>query len=60
MQAGIGNAQMMAGTAIFASILLSPLPQLLGLAFGISEKELGLNLNLTSSERLQKKLQRAA
>jgi len=34
MQAGIGNAQIMAGTAIFASILLSPLPQLLGLFLG--------------------------
>jgi geranylgeranylglycerol-phosphate geranylgeranyltransferase len=29
MQAGVGNAQIMAGTAIFASILLSPLPILL-------------------------------
>jgi heterodisulfide reductase subunit B len=36
------------------------LPQLLGLAFGISEKELGLNLNLTRSDRLNAKLQRAA
>jgi heterodisulfide reductase subunit B len=36
------------------------LPQLLGLAFGISEKELGLNLNLSSNERLHAKLQRAA
>jgi geranylgeranylglycerol-phosphate geranylgeranyltransferase len=34
MQAGVGNAQIMAGTAIFASILLSPLPQLLGLFLG--------------------------
>lgn len=34
MQAGIGNAQIMAATAIFASILLSPLPQLLGLFLG--------------------------
>jgi geranylgeranylglycerol-phosphate geranylgeranyltransferase len=34
MQAGIGNAQIMAGTALFASILLSPLPQLLGLFLG--------------------------
>jgi heterodisulfide reductase subunit B len=36
------------------------LPQLIGLAFGISEKELGLNLNLSSSDRLHEKLQRAA
>jgi len=36
------------------------LPQLLGLAFGITEKELGLNLNLSSSDRLHEKLQRAA
>ena len=36
------------------------LPQLLGLAFGISEKELGLNLNLTGIDRLNEKLQRAA
>ena len=34
MQVGVGNAQVMAGTAIFASILLSPLPQLLGLFLG--------------------------
>jgi heterodisulfide reductase subunit B len=36
------------------------LPQLLGLAFGIAEKELGLNLNLSNSDRLHAKLQRAA
>ena len=36
------------------------LPQLLGLAFGISEEELGLNLNLSSSNRIHEKLQRAA
>jgi heterodisulfide reductase subunit B len=36
------------------------LPQLLGLAFGISEKELGLNLNLSSSDRLHEKLRIAA
>lgn len=32
--AGVGNAQIMAATAIFASILLSPLPQLLGIFLG--------------------------
>lgn len=36
------------------------LPQLLGLALGIAEKELGLNLNLTGSDHLRQKLQRAA
>ena len=36
------------------------LPQLLGLALGISEKELGLNLNLSISKRFHEKLQKAA
>jgi heterodisulfide reductase subunit B len=36
------------------------LPQLLGLAFGISEKALGLNLNLSISEGFHEKLQDAA
>jgi len=42
------------------NIAILYLPQLLGLAFGIAEKELGLNLNLTSRDRLHEKLQRAA
>ena len=36
------------------------LPQLLGLSFGISEKELGLNMNLSVSESFHEKLQNAA
>jgi heterodisulfide reductase subunit B len=36
------------------------LPQLLGLALGISHKELGLNLNLSISNGFQEKLQHAA
>jgi heterodisulfide reductase subunit B len=36
------------------------LPQLLGLALGISEKELGLNLNLSIGDRFYEKLQKAA
>ena len=36
------------------------LPQLLGLALGISEKELGLNLNLSIGDRFHEKLQNAA
>ena len=36
------------------------LPQLLGLALGISEKKLGLNLNLSISDRFHEKLQNAA
>jgi len=36
------------------------LPQLLGLAFGIPDKELGLNLNLAISDRFYEKLQNAA
>ena len=36
------------------------LPQLLGLAFGISEKALGLNLNLSIREGFHEKLQNAA
>lgn len=36
------------------------LPQLLGLALGISEKELGLNLNLAGTDRLHQKLEKAA
>jgi len=36
------------------------LPQLLGLALGISEKELGLNLNLSIGNRFHEKLQNAA
>jgi len=36
------------------------LPQLLGLALGISEKELGLNLNLSIGDRFYEKLQNAA
>jgi heterodisulfide reductase subunit B len=42
------------------NIAILYLPQLLGLAFGINEKELGLNLNLSSSHRLHEKIQRAA
>jgi len=36
------------------------LPQFLGLAFGILEKELGLNLNLSISKSFQKKIRKAA
>jgi heterodisulfide reductase subunit B len=36
------------------------LPQLLGLALGISEKELGLNLNLSIGDRFHQKLKNAA
>jgi heterodisulfide reductase subunit B len=36
------------------------LPQLLGLAFGIPDKELGLNLNLAISDRFYEKLKKAA
>jgi len=36
------------------------LPQLMGLALGISEKELGLNLNLSIGDRFHEKLQNAA
>ncbi len=36
------------------------LPQLLGLAFGISEEELGLNLNLSASDAFLEKIQKAA
>jgi heterodisulfide reductase subunit B len=36
------------------------LPQLLGLAFGISDKELGLNLNLAITDRFYEKLKKAA
>jgi heterodisulfide reductase subunit B len=36
------------------------LPQLLGLAFGISEKELGLNLNLSVNDSFFEKVQKAA
>jgi heterodisulfide reductase subunit B len=36
------------------------LPQLLGLAFGISDKELGLNLNLAIADRFYEKLKNAA
>ena len=36
------------------------LPQLLGLAFGISEEELGLNLNLSASDAFFEKIQKAA
>jgi heterodisulfide reductase subunit B len=36
------------------------LPQLLGLAFGISEKELGVELNLSISATFNEKIQNAA
>ena len=36
------------------------LPQLLGLAFGISEKKLGINLNLSISDNFYEKIQKAA